>query len=410
MNPRCRLCAAELTETFVDLGMSPPCESFLAADQLDRGETFYPLHVRICSQCLLVQLPAYIAAEDIFSHYAYFSSFSDSWVAHAGRYVDAAVERLGLGADSFVVEVASNDGYLLQHVVARGIRALGIEPAANVAEAAVAKGMPHRGAVPRRGDRRRGGRPARPGRPGGGQQRVRPRARHRRLRQGPAGAGRGRRPSDDRDPAPAAAHRGPPVRHDLPRALLVPVAAHDPAGPGRRGADRGRRRGAAHPRRLAADVVRAGRDGAGAVARRGRGPGRGVRGRARHARGSRRVRGRRRRGAQRPGGLPGGTVARRATWSPATGRPGRATRCSTTRASGPTCWPSRSTATRSSTASSCPARTSRSSTSTRSRPGSPTSWSSCRGTCGPRSRRSSPTSATGAGGSSCRCPRLEVLP
>jgi SAM-dependent methyltransferase len=142
MNPRCRLCAAELTETFVDLGMSPPCESFLAADQLDRGETFYPLHVRICSECLLVQLPAYIAAEDIFTHYAYFSSFSDSWVAHAGRYVDRAVERLGLGGDSFVVEVASNDGYLLQHVVARGIRALGIEPAANVAEAAVAKGVP----------------------------------------------------------------------------------------------------------------------------------------------------------------------------------------------------------------------------------------------------------------------------
>jgi SAM-dependent methyltransferase len=142
MNPRCRLCGAELTETFVDLGMSPPCESFLAADQLDRGETFYPLHVRICSECLLVQLPAYIAAEDIFTHYAYFSSFSDSWVAHAGRFVDGAVERLGLGPNSFVVEVASNDGYLLQHVVAGGIRALGIEPAANVAEAAVAKGVP----------------------------------------------------------------------------------------------------------------------------------------------------------------------------------------------------------------------------------------------------------------------------
>jgi len=142
VTPRCRLCAAELTETFVDLGMSPPCESFLTADQLDRGETFYPLHVRICSQCLLVQLPPYIAAEDIFSHYAYFSSFSDSWVAHAGRYVDAAVDHLGLGPSSFVVEVASNDGYLLQHVVAKGIRALGIEPAANVAEAAVAKGVP----------------------------------------------------------------------------------------------------------------------------------------------------------------------------------------------------------------------------------------------------------------------------
>lgn len=122
--------------------MSPPCESYLSADELDRGETFYPLHVRVCEQCLLVQLPAYIAAEDIFSHYAYFSSFSDSWVQHAKRFVDGAVERLGLTADSFIVEVASNDGYLLQHAVARGIRCLGIEPAANVAEAAVAKGIP----------------------------------------------------------------------------------------------------------------------------------------------------------------------------------------------------------------------------------------------------------------------------
>ena len=141
-NPRCRLCSTELDRTFVDLGMSPPCESYLPADQLDQGETFYPLHVRICPTCLLVQLPAYIAAEDIFSDYAYFSSFSDSWVRHAESYVDLAAERLGLGADSFVVEVASNDGYLLQHTVARGIRSLGIEPAANVAEAALAKGVP----------------------------------------------------------------------------------------------------------------------------------------------------------------------------------------------------------------------------------------------------------------------------
>jgi C-methyltransferase C-terminal domain/Putative zinc binding domain/Methyltransferase domain len=140
--PLCRLCAAPLTETFVDLGMSPPCESYLTADELDRGETFYPLHVRVCRHCLLVQLPAYIPAEDIFSHYAYFSSYSDSWVAHAGRFVDRAVERLGLTDRSFVVEVASNDGYLLQHVVGRGIRALGIEPAANVADAALAKGVP----------------------------------------------------------------------------------------------------------------------------------------------------------------------------------------------------------------------------------------------------------------------------
>jgi SAM-dependent methyltransferase len=142
VQPRCRLCSAELTHTFVDLGMSPPCESYLAAEDLDKGETFYPLHVRVCADCLLVQLPAYIPAEDIFTHYAYFSSFSDSWVRHAETFVEAAIERLGLGADSFVVEVASNDGYLLQHTVARGIRSLGIEPAANVAEAAVEKGVP----------------------------------------------------------------------------------------------------------------------------------------------------------------------------------------------------------------------------------------------------------------------------
>ena len=140
--PHCRLCGADLVDTFVDLGMSPPCESYLTADQLDSGEVFYPLHVRVCGRCLLVQLPAYIPAEDIFSHYAYFSSYSDSWVAHAKAFVEDAVDRLSLDAGSFVVEVASNDGYLLQHVVARGIRALGIEPAANVAEAAIAKGVP----------------------------------------------------------------------------------------------------------------------------------------------------------------------------------------------------------------------------------------------------------------------------
>jgi len=143
-HPLCRLCGAELTHTFVDLGMSPPCESYLAADQLDQGETFYPLHVRVCPECLLVQLPSYIPAEDIFSDYAYFSSYSDSWVRHAETFVEKAIATRGLtpGEDgSFVVEVASNDGYLLQHTVARGIRSLGIEPAANVAAAAVAKGI-----------------------------------------------------------------------------------------------------------------------------------------------------------------------------------------------------------------------------------------------------------------------------
>jgi SAM-dependent methyltransferase len=140
--PACRLCGAELTRTFVDLGMSPPCESYLRADQLDDAEPFYPLHVRICDNCLLVQLPAYVAAEDVFSDYLYFSSYSTSWVAHAERFVAEMTDRLRLTEDSFVVEVASNDGYLLQHAVARGIRALGIEPAANVGEVAREKGVP----------------------------------------------------------------------------------------------------------------------------------------------------------------------------------------------------------------------------------------------------------------------------
>jgi C-methyltransferase-like protein/putative zinc binding protein/methyltransferase family protein len=140
--PSCRLCGTPLTRTFVDLGMSPPCESYLSANELDQGETFYPLHVRVCAECLLVQLPAYLSPEEIFSHYAYFSSYSDSWVTHASQFVSAAIDRLGLKSDSFIVEVASNDGYLLQHAVARGIRCLGIEPAANVARAAVEKGVP----------------------------------------------------------------------------------------------------------------------------------------------------------------------------------------------------------------------------------------------------------------------------
>jgi len=138
----CRLCGARLTQTFVDLGMSPLCESYVSADELDQPEIFYPLHVRQCPSCLLVQLPAYVSGEEIFSDYAYFSSYSDSWVAHAKQFADAMVDRLGLTADSLVTEVASNDGYLLQHFVARGIPVLGIEPAKNVAEAAQALGIP----------------------------------------------------------------------------------------------------------------------------------------------------------------------------------------------------------------------------------------------------------------------------
>ena len=139
--PACRLCDAELKETFVDLGSSPPCETYLTAGQVDQPEVFYPLHVRICSECLLVQLPAYVDNHEIFSDYAYFSSYSDSWVAHAGRFVDEMVDRLRLGPTSLVVEVASNDGYLLQHAVRRGIPVLGVEPAANIAEVARGKGI-----------------------------------------------------------------------------------------------------------------------------------------------------------------------------------------------------------------------------------------------------------------------------
>src|SRR5579859_627059 len=137
----CRLCGAELTRTFVDLGMSPLCESYVPQARLDDPETFYPLHVRLCENCLLVQLPAYVPGEDIFSDYAYFSSYSDSWVAHAKQYAEAMVDRLGLSTDSLVTEVASNDGYLLQHFQAVGVPVLGVEPAANVAEAARAKGI-----------------------------------------------------------------------------------------------------------------------------------------------------------------------------------------------------------------------------------------------------------------------------
>ena len=139
--PTCRLCGDELTTTFVDLGSSPPCESYLTQHQTDQPEVFYPLHVRICDTCLLVQLPPYVDNVEIFSDYAYFSSYSDSWVAHAGRFVDEMATRLGLGPDSLITEVASNDGYLLQHAVRRGIPVLGVEPAANIAEVAREKGI-----------------------------------------------------------------------------------------------------------------------------------------------------------------------------------------------------------------------------------------------------------------------------
>lgn len=137
----CRFCGGRLAEV-VDLGMSPLCESFLAAGQLDRMEPFYPLKVWVCDRCFLMQLREYVSPAEIFTEYAYFSSYSDTYLEHARSYVDGIVRRLGLGPHSRVVELASNDGYLLQHFVARGIPVLGVEPAANVAKAAVARGVP----------------------------------------------------------------------------------------------------------------------------------------------------------------------------------------------------------------------------------------------------------------------------
>jgi SAM-dependent methyltransferase len=141
---QCRLCQSQLKETFVDLGMSPLCESILTTGQLDAMEPYFPLHVLVCSKCFLVQLREYVSPEHIFSEYAYFSSYSTSWVAHAKSYCDMIARRLDLNANSLAVELASNDGYLLQHFLPSGIPVLGIEPAANVARAAIDKGIPTR--------------------------------------------------------------------------------------------------------------------------------------------------------------------------------------------------------------------------------------------------------------------------
>ena len=138
----CRFCRAPLSRTFADLGVSPISNAFLKADQLNAMEPFFPLHAYVCDACLLVQLEDFETPEHIFNdHYAYFSSYSDSWLDHARRYTELMTARLGLNAKSFVVEIASNDGYLLQYFVKKGIPVLGIEPSSNVASAAKAKGV-----------------------------------------------------------------------------------------------------------------------------------------------------------------------------------------------------------------------------------------------------------------------------
>ncbi len=138
---KCRFCGEDLVHTFVDLGETPLANSYLKDETEIAGEKSYPLHARVCSHCFLVQVEDVVPAEDIFSDYAYFSSYSESWVAHARRYAEAQIDRLSLDETSMVMEVASNDGYLLKHFVERNIPVLGIEPAANVAKVAEAAGV-----------------------------------------------------------------------------------------------------------------------------------------------------------------------------------------------------------------------------------------------------------------------------
>jgi SAM-dependent methyltransferase len=139
---QCRFCGSTSLRTFVDLGMSPLCETYPAAADFKKGEVYYPLHVYTCEECFLVQLEEYEKVENIFGDYPYFSSYSDSWLKHCESYCDKMTKRFGLNAKSFVVEVASNDGYLLQYFVRGQVPVLGIEPAANVAKVAVEKGVP----------------------------------------------------------------------------------------------------------------------------------------------------------------------------------------------------------------------------------------------------------------------------
>ncbi|HUX74693.1 MAG TPA: class I SAM-dependent methyltransferase [Steroidobacteraceae bacterium] len=138
---KCRFCGGSELTTFVDLGMSPLCQTHIEARNLNAMERFFPLHARVCGACFLVQLEEFVAPADLFGEYAYFSSYADSWVEHARRYAEAMRARLALSAHSLVIEIASNDGYLLQHFAAAGVPVVGIEPAQNVAEVARGRGI-----------------------------------------------------------------------------------------------------------------------------------------------------------------------------------------------------------------------------------------------------------------------------
>ena len=245
----CRFCRAPLSEVFADLGVSPLANSYLREDQLAKMEPFFPLKAWVCGSCMLVQLEEYETPAGIFSDYAYFSSFSTSWLAHAERYVSSMIERFGFNERSQVVEIASNDGYLLQYFVRAGVPVLGIEPAANVAEVAVAKGIPTRNVffgrdtardiqadllignnvyahVPDLHSFTEG------------------------LEDRAEAAGR----DHARVPSSAATDGRGSVRHDLSRALLVLLALHRAAGVRALRPRRLRCRGAADTRRIAARV------------------------------------------------------------------------------------------------------------------------------------------------------------
>jgi len=142
MHGSCRVCGAQLKHTAADLGLSPLANSYVPLDKSREGEIFYPLHAFVCEECFLVQLEEFESPENIFSDYAYFSGFSTSWLRHAENYVEKMQERFGLASNHKVVEVASNDGYLLQYFVRRGVPVLGVEPARNVAEVAISRGVP----------------------------------------------------------------------------------------------------------------------------------------------------------------------------------------------------------------------------------------------------------------------------
>ena len=220
-------------------------------------EPFFPLHVFACERCYLVQLEAFVPPDEIFTEYAYFSAYSTAWVEHARQYVEMISKRLGLGSDDLVVELASNDGYLLQHFVGTGIPILGIDPAANVAEAAEERGVPTLvdffGRATAQALVDEGKRASLIV----GQQRPCAGPRPERLRRGSADPSARRRDRDLRVSAPASPARRAPVRHDLPRALLVLLARDDRRDLSRPWPRGLRRRRAVDARRLAARLCAA---------------------------------------------------------------------------------------------------------------------------------------------------------